>query len=36
MKPRVLLMTDTDKVGGNVGNWDMIYMFIYGENRDNI
>lgn len=29
-------MTDTDKVGGNVGNWDMIYMFIYGENRDNI
>lgn len=33
MKPRVLLMTDTDKVGGNVGNWDMIYMFIYGEKQ---
>lgn len=30
MKPRVLLMTDIDKVGGNMGNWDMIYMFIYG------
>lgn len=28
MKPRVLLMTGTQEVGGNLGDWDMIYMFI--------
>lgn len=28
MKLRVLLMTDTQEVGRNLGDWDMIYMFL--------